>query len=388
MKKTSSPTDSKQNVSTLDHDYVHHHHPREYSRLDEPEHMKGKVEKPESLDGVNPVTRFGLWLLLRDCDNILEEVTMSYYDKIWCRFGTFQHFAKLKKITIPVVYHECLFKGETPPVSFQTRHNPFEPVYLWQFLQALIVASVAYFIDIPRLRQHAAEKTETVLEPAAVSETTLNSGISFAEHRRTILARQQRAGTQQKDADKMTSENDQPTGSGNKKSSHRKGKSKDDKPEKRHKKRDGDHQKELEGAAGDGLPKNKLSNVDNPLDNSGTGEILNGKRKSDAGTIRKSIKTGKDGKESTSSKSKGSKGSQGKPKIKKKSLVKKSLLPEMPTSTDRSFSNNGDVEGEMEVEDFNFEEDDLEDEAEEGEGEEEENEEEEGNPDEYSECNS
>ncbi|CAL8131621.1 unnamed protein product [Orchesella dallaii] len=180
MKKTnnkakSHPDQSKHHPNDTP-DYGHHHnvdldpdshpHHRGYSRLDEPRHMKGKVEKPDALDGVNPVTRFGLWLILRDCDSLMDEVTMAYYDKIWC---------------------------ETPPLSFQTRHNPFEPVYLWQFLQCLIVTAVAYYVDIPRLRQPLPEKEFATLEEQVLSEITLRAGISETEQKRIRLVHHRRA---------------------------------------------------------------------------------------------------------------------------------------------------------------------------------------------------
>ncbi|ODN04702.1 Radial spoke head 10 B [Orchesella cincta] len=70
MKKTNTAKSHPNEGKHHDH-YGHHNtdpeeshpHHRGYSRLDEPQHMKGKVEKPDALDGVNPVTRFGLWLV-------------------------------------------------------------------------------------------------------------------------------------------------------------------------------------------------------------------------------------------------------------------------------------------------------------------------------------
>ncbi|ODN04705.1 hypothetical protein Ocin01_02004 [Orchesella cincta] len=91
---------------------------------------------------------------------------MAYYDKIWC---------------------------ETPPLSFQTRHNPFEPIYLWQFLQCLIVTAVAYYVDIPRLRQPVPEKEFATMEEPVLSETTLKSGVSDEERKRTRLIQHRRA---------------------------------------------------------------------------------------------------------------------------------------------------------------------------------------------------
>jgi hypothetical protein len=52
--------------------------------------------------------------------------------------------------------------GETPSISFQTRHNPFEPVYLWQFLQCLVVLAVAIYLDLPENKELRPQAIPTV----------------------------------------------------------------------------------------------------------------------------------------------------------------------------------------------------------------------------------
>lgn len=77
----------KRNIPTDKHLFQNGQHDHRLEKLDDSFHMKGKLEKPESLDNVNPVTRFGLWLFIRDCDGLVDEVTMAYYDQLW---GTLQ----------------------------------------------------------------------------------------------------------------------------------------------------------------------------------------------------------------------------------------------------------------------------------------------------------
>lgn len=110
-------------------------------------------------DHVNPVTRFGLWLLLKDCPGVLSDITLAELDLIW---------------------------STVPSISFQTRHHPFEPVQLWQvistiskqalkwyythqnsvislpqFLQCLIVVASMLYIEIPkRTYQYEANNNE------------------------------------------------------------------------------------------------------------------------------------------------------------------------------------------------------------------------------------
>lgn len=66
---------------------------------------KNKQNKFLTPDNIYLVTRFGLWLVLKDCPGILSSVTTAEYDNIW---------------------------STVESISFQTKHNPFEPVYLWQ----------------------------------------------------------------------------------------------------------------------------------------------------------------------------------------------------------------------------------------------------------------
>ncbi len=68
-------------------------------------HVHGHKPHRGSPDNVHPLTRFGLWLLMRDCPGILNDVTLAEYDRAW---------------------------NAVQSISFQTKHNPFEPVYLYQ----------------------------------------------------------------------------------------------------------------------------------------------------------------------------------------------------------------------------------------------------------------
>lgn len=50
---------------------------------DESPHMQGWKTKPPSLDNVHVLTRFGLWLLIKDCPGLLNDASMAYFDKLW-----------------------------------------------------------------------------------------------------------------------------------------------------------------------------------------------------------------------------------------------------------------------------------------------------------------
>lgn len=50
-----------------------------------PAHLHSRTVKPPALDMVTPVTRFGLWLLLKDCPKLTNDATLAHFDKSFCK---------------------------------------------------------------------------------------------------------------------------------------------------------------------------------------------------------------------------------------------------------------------------------------------------------------
>ncbi|CAG7718727.1 unnamed protein product [Allacma fusca] len=71
---------------------------------------------------LNPASKFGLWLFVRDCENTLRHATMAHYNKYWHSY---------------------------PSICFQDEYSPFEVIHFWQFLQCLVVVAFEMYAGIP-----------------------------------------------------------------------------------------------------------------------------------------------------------------------------------------------------------------------------------------------
>lgn len=159
-----------------------------------PAHMEAKSINPPSPDGIYPVTRMGLWLLLRDCPRLNSDVTIAYFDK---HFGNQSYQCMNFSPTIPPSsYWASFFAGDTPSISFQTRHNPFEPVLLWQFLQCLVIVGVSIFLEIPNRKRRlkystsgkqpkvtSANQTDRIVEDNHPTNTHKKQGMLFVNYK-------------------------------------------------------------------------------------------------------------------------------------------------------------------------------------------------------------